>query len=358
MTPRQEGAPFPIPGGEDLEVAWASPHPTRPELAVLLRSDEDSPDQIWLALFERGQVGWSQRWRHELTSLEDRKRPRYLPGHRYLQVVFGPKGARLAVSLPWGAVQLRSPAAGALEKELLVPNKIEDGRNMWPTSTGGLRFLGPERLALALHCPASMTEARAGELKPDTAELKVHVWSDLSLSAPTHAIRTENQAATALASFEDELAVGFQQHRVARVDLSAERCSFDDDLPASDDPRRYRNFAQSPRASLGHPPRWLLYTQDGSRLIAAGGDVSSRVAVDGDAAEGSGDGGEIRWWTRSPGGGLVEGGKWIEEGGIAPRQRFIHVLHLDPSERYLLVGRNQGYVQLIRVPWAKEERPR
>lgn len=356
VTPRQSAEPFPLPQSEGHWVAWAAPHPTRPELAILTRSAPGTPDQIWLAVLEfGGETGWVQRWRHELTSLEDLERPRYVPGHGYIQVAYDPDGTRLALSLPWGEVQLRSAEGGDLQVQLLVPNKVHEGRNLWPTSTGGLCFAGSERVAIALHSPANLTRARPGELKPNAAQLKIYVWSDLTKPTPTHEIRTVNQAATALAATGDELAVGFQQHRVARLAIDAEVCSLGDDLPASDDPRRYRSFAQSPRASLGHPPRWLLYTKDGSRLVAAGGDVSSRVAKDAGAKAGPGDGGEIRWWQRSPDGVLVEGGKWIEDGGIPARRRYIHALHLDPSECYLAVGRNDGYVQVIPAPWLADQ---
>ena len=358
VTPRHTQRPHELAESEGLWVARVSPHPTQPRLAILLRSaPERSPDQAWLAVYELTQAGWEERWRQELAGIQqDPRRPRFLPSHEYLRLAYGPQGARLAVSLPYGAVRLFDGEGELQAPELEVPNHVREGSYRWPTSSGGLCFAGPDRVALALHSPANLTAARPGELKPDAAQLKILVWSDLSDPAPSHVIRTVNQAATALTSWGDELVVGFQQHRVARLAIDAEVCSPADDLPASDDPRRYRNFPQSPRASLGHPPRWLLFTRDGRRLVAAGGDVASRIAEDGDAQAGLGNGGEIRWWTRQADGGFEEGGKWADYAGIPPHHRFIHTIQLDPSERYLVVGRNDGYAQLIQAPWVEKAR--
>jgi protein kinase-like protein len=351
VTPRQASPPLEIPESEGLWASWAAPHPSQPHLAVLLRSGpERLPDQAWLAVFSHGEDGWNELWRQEL-DLKEPDRRRFIPGHGYLRLRYAPSGDRLAVTLPYGAIQLRGAEAGELQASLRVPNHVQENRLLWPTSTGGLTFLDEDRIAIALHSPANLTAAKPGELKPKSGQLAIHIWSDLGLAEPTHTIRTPSQAATTLSSFGDEIAVGFQQHRVARVAQDAELCSPQDDLPTKDEPRTYRNVTGAPKASIGHPPRWLLYTRDGSLLVAAGGDVSSRLAQDAEGKDNPGDGGEIRWWKRAPDGALVPGDKWVDEGAITPHKRFIHTIHLDPSERYVVVGRNDGYVQLIRAPW-------
>lgn len=351
VSPLQESRPLPIADSDGAWVSRASPHPSLARLAVLLRTEEGrKPDQAWLIVYELVGDGWQLLWRRELEGMRVQGRPRHLPNQGYLRMTYGPSGARIAVTLPYGEIEIRDAESGDLQATLVVPNDDddEDGELRWPTSGGGLCFMGPERLAMALHAPADFGPKVPNQLYPDSFQLRVYVWSGFSDSKPSREIGTPNQAATTLSSYGDELAIGFQQHRVAILGPEAESCRPGEDLPASDEPRRYAGIEAAPAANLGHPPRCLIYTRDGTRLLAAGGDAVYRV--EGDRAKRGVNGGELRWWIRTPEGSFREGGKFVDDGPVPPDKRFIHTIQLDPGERYLVVGRNDGYVQLIENP--------
>lgn len=328
---------LPSSGGRELRFARADP--VGPRLAVVERL-RGVKERYWAAVYALGGAGWSRAWEVEVEELHP------LPGavdeelmrHR---LDFSPDGQRLAVVMPHGVVRILDASSGEVQTTLIAPHERReyelDGErgtcNRRPSSFGALRFAGP-RLVIGI----LDTSVRFGTPKePDPEYLGCVVWDLDDPTLTPRLIQAPNQAGTALAVWGEEVALGFQQHRVATGKLAAAELGAD--LPVDETLRRYSDVPGARAGSLNYPARWLEYAAQGQVIVAGAGDTKYQV-----------DGGELRWWRRADQPGQSAWrleGVMLSIGGVPAGKRQINTFQLDPGERYVLLGRRAGRVELL-----------